>query len=68
MTNATVKQVEAAGIVSLFIVGMTAVVAVAARRFGLKLGVSHDVRGGDAAKEDDRAAAALPRPQQPTGS
>jgi hypothetical protein len=45
MTHSTGKQLEAAGIVSLFIVGLTVVVAVVLRRFGLGLGVRHDVKG-----------------------
>ncbi len=57
MTNATVKQVESAGIVGLFIVGMTMVVAIFARSFGLRLGVSHDIRA-DARQKAERSAAA----------
>ncbi len=44
MTHADGTLLEQAGIVSLFIVGMTVVVALIARRFGLVLGVRHDVR------------------------
>ena len=66
MTNATVKQVEAAGIVSLFIVGMTMVVAILARSFGLKLGVSHDVRA-DARSKAERSVAAGGAQNAPTG-
>ena len=66
MTNATVKQVEAAGIVSLFIVGMTMVVAILARSFGLKLGVSHDVRA-DARSKAERSVAADGAQSTPTG-
>ena len=44
MTHSTGKQLEAAGIVSLFIVGLTVVVAIVLRRFGLGLGVRHDVK------------------------
>ncbi|MCI0888755.1 MAG: iron ABC transporter permease, partial [Chloroflexi bacterium] len=57
MTNATVKQVESAGIISLFIVGMTMVVAIVARSFGLRLGVSHDIRADARAKAERSAAA-----------
>ena len=59
MTNATIKQVEAAGIVSLFIVGMTMVVAVLARTFGLKIGVSHDMRARHSAQNPEGQPAAL---------
>ena len=45
MTHADGTLLEQAGIVSLFIVGMTVVVALIARRFGLVLGVRHDARG-----------------------
>ena len=44
MTHADGTLLEQAGIVSLFIVGMTVIVALVARRFGLVLGVRHDVR------------------------
>ncbi|MCH8973747.1 MAG: iron ABC transporter permease [Chloroflexi bacterium] len=66
MTNATVKQVESAGIVSLFIVGMTMVVAIVARSFGLRLGVSHDVRA-DARAKAERSVAAGGAQSTPTG-
>ena len=56
MTAGDVKDIEGAGIVSLFIVGMTVVVAILARTFGLQLGVSHNVRAKDRGKE----AAAAP--------
>ncbi|MEE8517875.1 MAG: ABC transporter permease subunit [Dehalococcoidia bacterium] len=56
MTRSTGKDIEAAGIVSLFIVGMTVVVAVALRRFGLQLGVRHDVKA-DAKAEAERVGA-----------
>ena len=45
MTHADGTLLEQAGIVSLFIVGMTVIVALIARRFGLVLGVRHDARG-----------------------
>ena len=51
MTAGDVKDIEGAGIVSLFIVGMTVVVAILARTFGLQLGVSHNVRAKDRGKE-----------------
>lgn len=47
MTHSTGKQLEAAGIISLFIVGMTVVVAVVLRKFGLQMGVRHDVKVND---------------------
>jgi iron(III) transport system permease protein len=55
----TGRDLEGAGIVSLFIVGMTVVVAIIARRFGLGLGVSHNTRVKDQAKakRDDPAPA-----------
>ena len=56
MTHSTGKQLEAAGIVSLFIVGLTVVVAVVLRRFGLGLGVRHDMKGEDKAKAKEAAA------------
>jgi ABC-type Fe3+ transport system permease subunit len=41
MTRSAGIDIEGAGIVSLFIVAMTAGVALIARRFGLQLGISH---------------------------
>lgn len=41
MTGGTIKELEAAGIVSLVIVGLTVGVALVARRFGLPLSVRH---------------------------
>ena len=51
MTHDTGKQLEGAGIVSLFIVGLTVVVAVVLRRFGLQMGVRHDVKADDKTNE-----------------
>ena len=59
MTHADGTLLEQAGIVSLFIVGMTVVVALIARRFGLVLGVRHDVRS--------TAASAAPADAGPQG-
>jgi iron(III) transport system permease protein len=56
MTHSTGKQLEAAGIVSLFIVALTVVVAVVLRRFGLGLGVRHDMKSEDKAKAKEAAA------------
>ena len=64
MTRSDGKDLEGAGIVSLFIVGMTVIVAVIARRFGLRVGVSHDVR---ARGEQIRAAAPSSAQNTPTG-
>ena len=50
MTASDHRDLEGAGIVSLFIVGMTVIVALTARSFGLRLGVSHNVRSRDRAK------------------
>ncbi len=58
MTAADHRDLEGAGIVSLFIVGMTVVVALTARRFGLRLGVSHHVQARDQAKREASAPAA----------
>ena len=58
MTAADHRDLEGAGIVSLFIVGMTVVVALTARRFGLRLGVSHNMRASDPAKREASAPAA----------
>jgi iron(III) transport system permease protein len=58
MTHSTGKQLEAAGIVSLFIVGLTVVVAVVLRRFGLKVGVRHDMKSNKQAEEAGATAAA----------
>ena len=58
MTAADHRDLEGAGIVSLFIVGMTVVVALTARRFGLRLGVSHHVQAREEAKREATAPAA----------
>ena len=65
MTRSDGKDLEGAGIVSLFIVGMTVIVAVVARRFGLRVGVSHDVR---ARSQDERAASSTSTAPQSTGT
>ena len=67
MTNATIKQVEAAGIVSLVIVAMTMVAAILARTFGLRLGVSHDMRSRRGAQEPESGPAALDGAQSVRG-
>ena len=48
MTRSAGIDIEGAGIVSLFIVAMTAGVALIARRFGLQLGVSHQTSAAPA--------------------
>ena len=60
MTNASGSQVEAAGIVSLFIVTLTVIVALVARRFGLALGVRHDISAGASRRRTDAPAAIVP--------
>jgi iron(III) transport system permease protein len=54
MTASTGKELEAAGIVSLFIIRLTVVVALVLRRFGLQLGVRHDMKN----RKADAAAGA----------
>ncbi len=61
MTHADGILLEQAGIVSLFIVGMTVVVAFAARSFGLRIGVSHEMRAN---QESERRTAGAPAPTQ----
>ena len=51
MTRSAGIDIEGAGIVSLFIVAMTAGVALIARRFGLQLGVSHQTSAAPARSE-----------------
>ncbi len=41
MTADDVKHLEQAGIISIFLIGITLIVAVVARRFGLPMGVQH---------------------------
>ena len=41
LTQTSAKQVEAAGIISLFLIGLTVGVGLVARKFGLQLGVRH---------------------------
>jgi iron(III) transport system permease protein len=48
---------EEAGVVTIFIIMMTVGVALVARRFGLSLGVRHDARSKDAARQGKKAAA-----------
>ena len=52
LTDTDGRQLEQAGIVSLFIIAMTVIVALTARTFGLRLGVSHTMR-----RSDDRTSA-----------
>ena len=59
LTDTDGRQLEQAGIVSLFIIAMTVVVALTARTFGLRLGVSHDMRAR--AQGSDTKKAAAPR-------
>ena len=59
MTHADGTLLEQAGIVSLFIVGMTVVVALVARRFGLRIGVSHEMRASQASEQQVPAGTAL---------
>ena len=49
---------EEAGVVTIFIIMMTVGVALVARRFGLQLGVRHDARSRDAARQGAAAPAA----------
>ena len=65
MTRSDGVDLEGAGIVSLFIVGMTVVVAVVARRFGLRVGVSHDVR---AEGQERRAVVGSPAARRSAGT
>ena len=67
MTHADGTLLEQAGIVSLFIVGMTVVVALIARRFGLVLGVRHDVRSTAANTAPDAGAQGIAAANQATG-
>lgn len=62
MTHSNGIDLEGAGIVSLFIVAMTAGVALIARRFGLRLGLSHQTRAAPARAEvaGEQAKAAAP--------
>ena len=57
MTHADGILLEQAGIVSLFIVGMTVVVASVARKFGLRIGVSHEMRASEAGERRTADAA-----------
>ena len=57
LTTPDGKNLETAGIVSLVIIAMTVVVALAARTFGLRLGVSHDMRARGKRTEAKDAAA-----------
>lgn len=66
ITPSASTSVEQAGIISLFIIGMTVVVAMVARRFGLRQGVSHDIRA-DARSKAERSAAAGGAQNAPTG-
>ena len=62
LTDTDGRQLEQAGIVSLFIIAMTVVVALTARTFGLRLGVSHTMR-----RRDERTATqAMPTPPAAT--
>ena len=57
---------EEAGVVTIVIIMMTVGVALVARRFGLRLGVRHDARARDAARQGAAAtggSATLPRAQ-----
>jgi hypothetical protein len=65
MTHSTGKQLEAAGIVSLFIIGLTLVVAVVLRRFGLQVGVRHDMKSEKVAKQAGAPAVAAPATPHP---
>ncbi|MDA0798604.1 MAG: ABC transporter permease subunit [Chloroflexi bacterium] len=65
MTHSTGKQLEAAGIVSLFIVGLTVVVAVVLRRFGLQVGVRHDMKSAKTPKKVSAPAVAAPATLHP---
>jgi len=56
MTHQDGQLLEQAGIVSLFIVGMTVVVALVARRLGLPLGVSPEMRANEKDTAMKRAA------------
>ncbi len=58
LTDTDGRQLEQAGIVSLFIIAMTVVVALTARTFGLRLGVSHTMRR----REEPTAARGTPSP------
>jgi iron(III) transport system permease protein len=64
MTHSTGKQLEAAGIVSLFIVGLTVVVAVVLRRFGLQVGVRHDMKSNKVAEEEAASSVGAPATQR----
>ena len=60
VSRSNVKELEAAGIISLMITLMTMILALTLRRFGLQLGVRHDVRAARAAPVDQGAADAPP--------
>jgi len=57
---------EEAGVVTIFIIMMTVGVALVARRFGLSLGVRHDARSKDAARQGKKGDAADTEPATST--
>ena len=52
MSRSNVKELEAAGIISLMITLMTLVIALVLRRFGLQMGVRHDMKAKSSAPAD----------------
>lgn len=56
VSRSNVKELEAAGIVSLMITLMTMILALVLRRFGLQLGVRHDVKAARGTPADRGAA------------
>ena len=66
ITPSASTSAEQAGIISLIIIAMTVLVAMIARRFGLKQGVSHDIRA-DARSKAERSAASGGAETAPTG-